>query len=163
MASMMVLTTLCAFIGFYFVFSGVIKITPVVHRDMHRETRRIFVSFAKVLPLASFFDTKLLPKRYRLSVGIVEMVAGFILGVVVPGKLKKMANIALILVNLLMIHGHVMTGNKFESTAPSLVFLIMLSCGFFLQWKLPNNGKATTGTSSVIEVPPTDSKRKKTE
>lgn len=167
MASSIVLTTLSVFLGLYFVFVGILKVTPVVNKEMHRETRRLFVQFAKVVPFASLLDLKVSARDYRIVVGSVEIVTGFILGVV-PGRLKQVANVILILLTLLAIHGHYFSNDKFERIAPSLVFFFMLSCRLVVQWQLNRKIKQLEAQESLKNqaeqpAPPTDAKRKKRE
>jgi hypothetical protein len=163
MASLMILSLLSVSIGIYFVFVGVVKVTPVVHKEMHRETRRLFIHYTKVFPLS----LKVLPKNYRIFVGYIEIVTGIIFGVVTPGKIKTLANVVLILLTLLMTHAHVMINDTFERTAPSLVFLFILSTGLFMQWQLIRSWKTQSTSDTPITMkstlPPTDIKKKKSE
>jgi uncharacterized membrane protein YphA (DoxX/SURF4 family) len=164
MASSIVLTSLSVFLGLYFVFVGLLKVTPLINSEMNRETRRLFVRFAKVVPFASLLGIKVSPMHYRLFVGSLEILSGIIL-TVIPGRLKQVANVILILLTTLAIHSHYMIDDKFERIAPSIVFFFMLSCRLVVQWQLSrmDKKKATEQQVGRQQIPATDSKRKKTE
>lgn len=130
-----VLNTLSIFLGLYFVLVGVLKVTPFVHKDMHRELRRQFVQFAKLFPLADHFGWKISPRTYRESIGYTEIVMGLLL-CLIPGRLKQVANIILLLLTLLMIQAHYMNSDKFDRLAPALVFFFMLSCRLIVNWQV---------------------------
>ena len=38
----------CFFLGFFFIFVGLLKLTPQINEDAHREVRKQFVQFSKV-------------------------------------------------------------------------------------------------------------------
>ena len=42
-----VLITLSLFLGTFFIFIGSLKVTQLMHREMHREIRRNFIQYAK--------------------------------------------------------------------------------------------------------------------
>ena len=130
-----VLNTLSIFLGLYFVLVGVLKVTPFVHKDMHRELRRQFVQFAKLIPLADHFGWKISPKAYRTSIGYTEIGMGILL-CLVPGRLKQVANVVLLLLTLLMIQAHYMNSDKFDRVAPALIFFFMLSCRLVVNWQV---------------------------
>lgn len=128
--------TLSVFLGLNFIFVGVLKVTPSVHRDFHRDQRRDFVAFAKVFPLTSQLALKVPPKEYRLIVGYTELVCGTILALIPNDRLKCTSNIILLLVKLLLIHAHYAVSDKYERIAPSLVFALMLMCRLVIQYQV---------------------------
>ena len=122
-----VLVTLSVFLGLFFLLIGSLKVTPAVNREMHREIRRNYVKYAKVFPIPSNFNIKISPKTYRLIVGWSEIVAGFTLAII-PGRIKQLANWILLVLTVLGLYTHIMIKDKFERTAPSIVFILMLVC-----------------------------------
>lgn len=130
-----VLTVLSVFLGLFFVFVGVLKVSPAVNREMHREIRKNFVQFAKAFPFASLAGVKVSPKYYRTAVGWIEIVTGLILALI-PGCMKQVANIVLLLVTLLALYTHLMVETKFERIAPSIVFTLMLVCRLVVYYQI---------------------------
>ncbi|KAH9381642.1 hypothetical protein HPB48_010597 [Haemaphysalis longicornis] len=122
-----VLTTLSVFLGLFFIFVGSMKVTPNINREMHREIRRNFVQYSKVFPLSKLLNFKMNPKLYRLFIGWSEVVCGTIL-VLVPGRIKQLANGALLVLMLGAVYTHAALRDKFERMAPSIVFSLMLGC-----------------------------------
>lgn len=142
-----VLLTLSLFLGAFFVFVGSLKVTQLIHREMHREIRRNFIQYARVFPLTEkMIGFKLTPKLYRLAVGYLEIVCGSLL-VVLPNdwRLKNVSTVVLMLSNLLSLYSHYKLNDKFERLAPSIVFALMLACRLvvYLQVKrrIENEGK----------------------
>lgn len=129
-----VLTTLSVFLGLFFVFVGTIKVTPQVSRELHREIRRDFVQYAKHFAFADS-GWKVSPKSYRLAIGYLEIATGLMLAVG-PGLLKQFANVGLLLLTLNDFYTHAAMADKFERTAPSIVFSLMLSCRLIIYWQL---------------------------
>lgn len=161
MASSIVLTTLSVFLGLYFVFVGLLKVTPYLNRDMHREHRRVFVQFAKVVPFVAALGLKINPKPYRLFVGWTEIVAGLFMAVI-PGRIKQVANVILLLTTLLSIHAHVALEEKFEKIAPSIVFSLMLCCRLVVNWQV-NKKEAASISKPAAKSSTSETKRKKKE
>lgn len=122
-----VLTTLSVFLGLFFIFVGSMKVTPNINREMHREIRRNFVQYSKVFPLSKLLNFKMNPKFYRLFIGWSEVVCGTIL-VLVPGRIKQLANVMLLVLVLGAVYTHAALRDKFERMAPSIVFSLMLGC-----------------------------------
>ena len=139
-----VLHTLSIFLGLYFVLVGVLKVTPVLHSDMHRELRRQFVQFSKLVPLADHFGWNISPKVYRCCVGYTEICCGILLSLVPLRRLKQCANSVLLLLTILMIHAHYMNSDKFDRVAPALVFFFMLSCRLVVSWQVARREAATS-------------------
>lgn len=130
-----VLTTLSVFLGLFFVFVGLLKVTPHVNKEMHREIRRNYVQYAKVFPTAATLEFKVSPKQYRETVGWIEIVSGFVLAII-PGRLKQLANLVLLGLTLNALYTHSVIEDKFERTAPSIVFTLMLTCRLIINWQV---------------------------
>ena len=96
----LVLGILSVFLGLLFIFYGLLKVSTVISSEMHRELRRSFVKFSKVLPWTRLFGLKV-PSRYlRLSVGYSEIVGGLVLVVAPWERVKLAANLLLLAVSL---------------------------------------------------------------
>jgi uncharacterized membrane protein YphA (DoxX/SURF4 family) len=143
-----VLTTLSIFLGLYFILVGSLKVTSLIHKDMHRELRRQFVQFVKVIPLADHFGWKVTPQAYRTGIGYTEIGMGILLSLV-PGRVKQLANTVLLLLTILMIHAHYMTSDKFDHVAPALVFFFMLSCRLIVNWQVNRRQTRESGKSKT--------------
>lgn len=129
------LTLLSLFLGGFFVFAGWLKVSPSVNREMHREIRKNFVKYAKVFPFSSLIGFKVSPKSYRMIFGYTEIAAGLLLAWI-PGIIKQIANIVLLLQSLLALYTHSLVENKFERIAPSIVFTLMLICRLVVYWQV---------------------------
>ena len=75
-----VLKSLSVLLGAFFIFLGVLKITPKISRELHKDLRTEYAKYAKVFPLIKTLDVKLPSKWYRRTVGAVEIGAGTIMG-----------------------------------------------------------------------------------
>ncbi len=96
----LVLGILSVFLGLLFIFYGLLKVSTVISSEMHRELRRSFVKFSKVLPWTRLFGLKV-PSRYlRLSVGYSEIIGGLVLVVAPWERVKLAANLLLLAVSL---------------------------------------------------------------
>ncbi|CAG7728703.1 unnamed protein product [Allacma fusca] len=135
MPSQIVLKSLSITLGLFFVFLGIVKVTSVVNKDLHKDMRREFVKYARVFPLASTVGFKVPSKWYRRITGGLEIFCGLGLALF-PGVLVKRAmNGILLLMNLLGVYSHFMVDEKFERTAPALVFFFMLSCRLVVEFQ----------------------------
>lgn len=85
------------------------------------------MQYAKVFPLSKVHGIKMSPKWYRLSIGWSEVVCGTIL-LLVPGRVKQVANAFLVVLMLGAVYTHAALQDKFERMAPSIVFSLMLGC-----------------------------------
>lgn len=103
-SSNLVLVTLSTFLGGFFVFYGLLKVSPAVSAEMHRELRRSFVKLSKVVPLLPALlgllgGGRLSPRHLRLGVGYSEIFWGAALALG-PGRLKMVANLILLILSL---------------------------------------------------------------
>nr|CAG4645936.1 EOG090X0IKQ [Lynceus sp. MCZ IZ 141354] len=131
-----VVKSLSVFLGLFFVFVGVLKLSPIVSRELHKDLRKEYVRYAKVFPLAQALNFKVPPKWYRRVVGGTEIMSGLILAFIPHGRLKQVANVTLILFMLGAIYTHWILDDKFERVAPALVFFFMLTCRLIVDWQL---------------------------
>ena len=67
---------------------------------------------------------------------------------VVPNrKVKKAANIVLLLAKLLNLYSHFAIDDAFERMAPTLVFFFMLVCRMVVDWQFVNQTQQVTTTA----------------
>ncbi|CAF0819545.1 unnamed protein product [Rotaria sordida] len=119
------LTVLTLTLGMFFIFVGHFKITPKFFPDVHEDMRREFGRVNKVFPFYQVTGWRPYAKNYRLAVGIAEVVCGAIL-VLIPGRLKQLANVVLLILMLGAVYTHYILHDKFERMAPGLVFSLLL-------------------------------------
>ena len=58
--SKIVLKSLSILLGAFFIFLGVLKISPKISKDLHKDLRTEYAKYAKVFPLAKTLDFKAL-------------------------------------------------------------------------------------------------------
>ena len=139
--SKIVLRSLSVLLGAFFIFLGVLKITPRISRDLHKDLRTEYAKYAKVFPFGKTFEFKLPSKWYRRSVGGFEILCGLLMMVVPSRKVKNAANVFLLLIKTLNVYSHWAINDEFERTAPSLVFFLMLSCRLVVDWQMARQDK----------------------
>jgi len=122
-----VLKTLSVLLGLFFIFVGIMKITPKLNKSMHTDIQKSFIQYAKVFPFAKTFGFKVPSKWFRRTVGFLEAVSGFAL-VFLPGYFKEFANLVLLILMMGAAYSHHAIGDKFERMAPAIVFTFMLTC-----------------------------------
>ena len=64
--SKIVLKSLSILLGAFFIFLGVLKISPKISKDLHKDLRTEYAKYAKVFPLAKTLDFKALWSKYTL-------------------------------------------------------------------------------------------------
>lgn len=79
------LTALSLLLGFFFIFIGIIKVTPNVNTDIYNDMKREFGRFNKVFPLYQLTGWRPWAKNYRMAFGLTEVICGAVL-VLIPGK-----------------------------------------------------------------------------
>ncbi|CAF3570030.1 unnamed protein product [Rotaria socialis] len=119
------LTVLTLTLGMFFIFVGQFKITPQFFPDVHEDMRREFGRVNKVFPLYEMTGWRPFAKNYRMAVGIAEVVCGAIL-VLIPGRLKQLANLILLVIMMGAVYTHYVLHDKFDRMAPGLVFGLLL-------------------------------------
>lgn len=131
-----VLKSLSILLGLFFIFVGIMKITPKISKDLHKDLRKEYVKYAKVFPLSETLDFKVPSKWYRRVVGGLEILCGLVLTFVPSWKAKQAANFILLFQMMMAVYSHYMVNDKFERTAPALVFFFMLTCRLVIDWQL---------------------------
>lgn len=117
----MVFNSLTLFLGMFFFFFGMIKVSRFLNVDTHREMRKNFVRYAKVLPLfATHLNWKISPRLYRLTIGYLEIITGLLLAFC-PGRMKQIVNVILIFLSIGAIYTHVSVGDDYNSKFGSLI------------------------------------------
>merc|ERR1712079_717464 len=131
----LVIRSLNILLGIFYIFLGLLKITPNIIRDLHKDLRSEYAKYAKVFPFAKSLGYKVPSKWYRRSIGGVEIACGLVLLLVPNRKLKKLANIVLLLTKVLNLYSHFAIEDLFERMAPTLVFFFMLVCRMVVDWQ----------------------------
>ena len=134
--SKIVLKSLSILLGAFFVFLGLLKITPKISKDLHKDLRTEYAKYTKSFPFSKTFDFKMPSKWYRRSVGGAEIFCGLILMCIPSRRIKNLANVLLVLVKTLTVYSHWAINDEFERTAPTLVFLLMLGCRLVVDWQV---------------------------
>ncbi|KAJ6215715.1 hypothetical protein RDWZM_010215 [Blomia tropicalis] len=127
-----VLTTLSLFLGMFFFFMGVIKLSPALNVDIHREIRRRFVRYARVIPFLTVpFGIKISARTYRQTIGIIEIVAGLALAFL-PDRIKLYMNLFLFSITFGAIYTHIAIEDEVDKMYPAIAFTIILICRLIL-------------------------------
>lgn len=148
MASL-VLKTLSIFLGLFFIFVGLTKLTPKINAELHRELKREFVKYSKVIPFLKAYNIKIHSKQYRSFVGGLEISCGACLAFMPFKRMKQTANCLLLLMMLFTMYTHYMVGDRFERTAPSLVFLFMLVCRLIVDYQVQRQERAALAAKTA--------------
>lgn len=88
-----VLKSLSILLGLFFIFIGLMKLTPHISKELHRDLRKNYVKYAKVFPCSTLFDFKLPSKWYRRSVGGLEVLCGLAMVLIPSRKLNVCSDI----------------------------------------------------------------------
>lgn len=126
-----VLSSLSIFLGMFFFFIGYIKLSPSLNRDIHREIRRSFVRYAKVVPLFKQMGWKVSPGIYRKVIGFTEIIAGLLLAFM-PDVYKFYVSLFLMCITLGAVYTHIMVDDDIGKMYPAIAFTIMLICRLIL-------------------------------
>lgn len=139
--SKIVLKSLSILLGAFFIFLGVLKVTPKISRDLHKDLRSEYAKYAKTFPLSKQLDFKVSSKWLRRGVGGTEILTGVVLLAVPHRMTKNAANVVLLGVKSLNAYSHWAINDEFERTAPTLVFLLMLACRMVVDWQMVKRDK----------------------
>ncbi|XP_013400408.1 transmembrane protein 35A isoform X1 [Lingula anatina] len=131
------LTMLSMTIGFFFILMGTMKLTPAVNEEVHRELRKMFIRDAKVFPLSTLTGWKPNAHMYRKVVGGLEVVCGIMLAIL-PGPVKQISNVVLLLLMLVSVYTTLAKGEKMDRATPSIVFGLLLGCRLFIYYQVRN-------------------------
>merc|ERR1712071_217330 len=92
-----VLKSLSIFLGLFFIFVGIMKLTPYISRELHKDLRTEYVKYSKVIaPLGRLFNVKIASKWFRRSVGGLEILCGIALTFIPHKRTKQVANFLLL-------------------------------------------------------------------
>merc|ERR1712071_135166 len=94
-----VLKSLSIFLGLFFIFVGIMKLTPYISRELHKDLRTEYVKYSKVIaPLGRLFNVKIASKWFRRSVGGLEILCGIAL-TFIPHKHKTSSQFPFIIID----------------------------------------------------------------
>ncbi|RNA28299.1 transmembrane 35-like [Brachionus plicatilis] len=134
------LTALSLLLGFFFIFVGLIKVTPKVNPDIYKDMQQEFGRFNKVFPFYKLTGWRPYAKNFRLFTGWLEVVCGAIL-VMIPGPLKELASFLLLIVMVGGFYTHFALNDSFERIAPSLIFSLLIICRFIILYQVKRKEK----------------------
>ncbi|KAH9399627.1 transmembrane protein 35, partial [Tyrophagus putrescentiae] len=106
-------------------------LSPSLNRDIHREIRRSFVRYAKVVPLFKQMGWKVSPGIYRKVIGFTEIIAGLLLAFM-PDVYKFYVSLFLMCITLGAVYTHIMVDDDIGKMYPAIAFTIMLICRLIL-------------------------------
>merc|ERR1712141_961034 len=115
--SKIVLKSLSVLLGAFFIFLGVLKISPKISKDLHKDLRTEYAKYAKVFPLAKTLEFKVPSKWYRRTVGCLEILSGILMMAIPSRSAKNVANIFLLMLKILNVYSHWAISDEFERTA----------------------------------------------
>ncbi|XP_077977183.1 putative acetylcholine receptor chaperone [Glandiceps talaboti] len=141
-----VLIALSIAIGVFFVFTGSIKVTPAINKQIHDELRKNFGKYAKDFPLRQYTGWKPRSKMYMKTVGWMEVICGAILVFLPSSKLKNLANLILLGIMTGAIYTHYIIGDAMAKSTGAIVFWVLLTCRFIIamQFQPPKEVKQKT-------------------
>lgn len=158
------LTALSLLLGFFFIFVGIIKVTPKVNPDIFKDMvtkpnltlnhkipilasnpwhllkQQEFGRYNKVFPFYKQTGWRPLAKNFRLTIGILEIVCGAIL-VIIPGPLKEISSAILLLTMVGGFYTHYALKDSFERMAPSLIFSLLIICRLIILYQVHKKEK----------------------
>ncbi|CAF0847991.1 unnamed protein product [Brachionus calyciflorus] len=129
------LTALSLLLGFFFIFVGLIKITPKVNADIYKDMQQEFGRYNKVFPFYKYTGWRPYAKNFRFAAGLAEVICGAIL-VVIPGPLKELASLILLGILIGGFYTHYALNDSFERMAPSLIFSLLIVCRFIILYQV---------------------------
>ncbi|KAF6205341.1 hypothetical protein GE061_019512 [Apolygus lucorum] len=144
-----VLKSLSVLLGLFFIFIGTMKLTSFISKDLHKDLRKEYVKYAKVFPLSQALDIKIPAKWYRRVIGGLELICGLAMALVPIDAVKQGANITLLLLMIMAVYSHYMVNDKFERTAPALVFFFMLTGRMVIEWQLKRRQEDVTSNGDA--------------
>ncbi|XP_050422162.1 novel acetylcholine receptor chaperone [Adelges cooleyi] len=146
-----VLKSLSVLLGVFFLFVGTMKISPVINKELHKDLRKDYVSYAKVFPLSKMIDFKVPAKWYRRTVGAIEVFSGACLAFIPIRNVKNGANITLLLSHILAVYTHWAAKDKFDRMAPSLVFLFMLAGRLVIDYQIKRKERLESAEAKTLK------------
>lgn len=166
-ATVVTIYSLGIFLGLLHIFFGVVSLTPSLNQDYHREMRANYHAFAKNLSfLHKFVDTLSLALYLRYLVAGLESVFGALLlenGHFLKGDLSKIANIGLIIVDLVFVFFQFSVGSAYERIAPTIVFTLLLVTRLLIVEQSTKKVKVTVKTRNAGKPKTSTPKKNKNE
>ncbi|KAK9503301.1 hypothetical protein O3M35_011902 [Rhynocoris fuscipes] len=144
-----VLRSLSILLGLFFIFVGTVKLTSFISKDLHKDLRKEYVKYAKVFPLSQALDFKIPAKWYRRVIGGLELICGLAMALIPIDAVKQGANITLLILMVMAVYSHYMVNDKFERTAPALVFFFMLTGRMVIDWQLKRKQEVVTSNGDA--------------
>nr|CAG4648998.1 EOG090X0IKQ [Polyphemus pediculus] len=157
-----VLKSLSIFLGLFFIFVGIMKITPYISKELHKDLRTEYVKYAKVIPLGRIFNVKIPSKWFRRSIGGLEILCGIALTFIPHKRTKQVANLILLSLMIGAIYLHWMVDDKLERSAPALVFFFMLTCRLVVEWQIQRQSTIKPDAKTSNATPSSDIPKKST-
>lgn len=146
-----VLKSLSVLLGLFFIFIGILKLTPFLSKDLYKDLRKEYVKYAKVFPLTGLMDVKVVSKWYRRCVGVLEVICGLAMALIPNHKIKNTANVTLLMLMLLAVYSHYMVSDPFERSGPALVFTFMLA-GRLVVWYQTSRREAEAALAAQAQA-----------
>ncbi|KAH3726771.1 hypothetical protein DPMN_052640 [Dreissena polymorpha] len=136
-----VLRVLAVTLGLFFIFIGLLKLSPAISLDLYREMRKQYIRMAKVFPLMSFTAWRPNAHTYRKVIAATEVTCGLVL-VFIPGPLKIAANVLMILVNVNDIIANYQIKDGYQRMSLPIVFVLLLTCRLMIYYQELQREKA---------------------
>ncbi|XP_070568964.1 novel acetylcholine receptor chaperone-like [Ptychodera flava] len=143
MASKVVLVLSIA-IGLFFVFTGSIKVTPAINKQMHDELRKNFGKYARDFPLRQYTGWKPKSKLYMKTIGWLEVICGAILMLLPSNTYKNVANVILLGIMTGAVYTHYAVGDILAKSTGAIVFWLLLTCRLVIVARAKEQPTTTT-------------------
>ncbi|XP_006813671.1 putative acetylcholine receptor chaperone [Saccoglossus kowalevskii] len=130
-----VLIALSIAIGIFFVFTGSLKVTPALNKQIHDELRKDFGKYARDFPLRQYTGWKPKSKLYMKTIGWFEVICGAVLVFLPSSKLKNLANLILLGIITGAIYTHHIIGDPIAKSTGAIIFWLLLVTRFIIAVK----------------------------
>ncbi|KAI3379838.1 hypothetical protein SNEBB_010841 [Seison nebaliae] len=136
-------------LGFFFVCSGLIKITPSINKDIYEDLKKEFGQFNKVFPLYRQTGWRPFAKNYRATIAWIEIICGSLL-IVGPGYIiqQTMAFILLMVMCGAFYTLYALDSRKDKFSA-CVIFGLLLCCRMLLSYQA--NKRDVVGKKKKME------------
>ncbi|XP_052811442.1 novel acetylcholine receptor chaperone-like [Mya arenaria] len=129
-----VLKVLAITLGVFFILIGLLKLSPAISSELYKEMRKQYIRMAKVFPLVAFTGWKPNAHIYRKIIASIEVTCGAVL-IIIPGPLKTIANIMMILVMVNDVVAHAQIKHGYQRMSLPIVFILLLSCRLLIYYQ----------------------------
>jgi len=150
MENNIVVVVLSVTIGLFFILVGSLKLSPIFNDDVYKEMRKSFIRFAKVFPFSELTGWKPSAHIYRRVVGVTEIICGLLL-TFVPGQLKQIANITLLLLLSGAVYTHYIMGDTLDKMTSALIFSLLLLCRYIVRLQVNARESPLTNTKVTCQ------------